>query len=199
MDDRTWTPYGLEAIRVSHLRRRRAALLALLFFAGLVWLVFAPAPTTQNEVQIFANGDRVGGANGLTIDAPEKEKPVTVAIEPGKITHASAGSAPTSERIDRASSAVPTIPRAIPIPYVANAIKFGPFALLALAIWFLGKRKAGTEVNYGVYKGAMPLELITASASRRILTGRKAKASVFGKERADHLPPEARLPQERDA
>ena len=200
MSEGAWTPYGLEAIRVGHLRRRRAALLALIFVGAIVWLVFAPTPTNQNEIQIFANGNRVGSGNGLQIEAPPEERPVTVSIQPGKITHASAGSAPAGETVTRTAT-VPVVPRAVPVPYAAAAFKFGPFLLLALALWALGKRKPTSHmVNYGIYKGALPLELISASAAKRVFTTRKAGTSIFGKSRSDYLPAEVeRVPQEGDA
>lgn len=200
MSEGAWTPYGLEAIRVSHLRRRRAAIFALVFVGAILWLAFAPTPTNQNEIQVFANGNRVGGGNGLQIEAPEKEKPVTVAIQPGQITHAAAGSAPAGETVTRAA-AVPVVPRATPVPYAAVAFKFGPFLLLAFALWALGRRKPTSHmVNYGIYKGALPLELISASASKRVFTTRKAGTSIFGKSRSDYLPAEVeRVPQEGDA
>lgn len=199
MSDDAWTPYGLEAIRIGHLRRRRFALVGALLVAALLWGFFAPKPTDASQIEVFANGVKQGTGNAIKIDAPEKQKPVTVAIQPGKLTYASAGAAALpASNVGKASA--PAQPRAVPVPWAAYAIKFGPYALLGLALLALGKRKRTThQVNYGIYKGALPLELVSASASKRIFTGRKAASSIFGKDRADYLPPEVeRVPQDTD-
>lgn len=196
-----WTPYGLEAIRIGHLRRRR--ILALLVASGLAMLwLFSFQSTTVTQTDVFVNGQR---ANRVEIEAPEppkKDGPVTVAIEPGKVTRATADGTGAQESVTRSNA--PSFSRAPAIPFGDYALMYGPFALLGLMVWLLGFRRSPRhEVNYGIYKGAMPLEMITASASRQVLTTRAAQGSLFGKRRQDHLPRQAlrttRVPQEDDA
>lgn len=183
-----WTPYGLEAIRIRHLRRRRiASFLIVLALAGMWSWMFES--TTVTEQEIFANGRRVG--SGISIPEPEQEPvddgPVTVAISPGRVTRADTSQAVGGSEITRADAQVLT--RAPPYNWSAYILMYGPFALLAAAMWFLGKRqKAQDEVNFGIYKGAMPLELMTASARSLVLTRKEARTSIFGKRRRDHVP-----------
>lgn len=185
-----WTPYGLEAIRVAHLRRRR--LLALLLVAGLVlvWLTLFDTTTTK-ELQLQVNGREGSSISIDTSDADEKKKdgPVTVGLSPGRVTRAdTAGPAVQGPQVSRAN--VPTFDRASPYNWGYYLLSYGPWVLIGLAAWFLAKRKPKDEVNYGIYKGAMPLEMITAAAAEKVLTTRMAEGSVFGKGRSCYLPAE---------
>lgn len=185
----TWTPYGLEAIRIRYLRRRR--LLAVLIAIGLAGLwAFMFTTTTTVQQDIFVNGQR---ANGIDITLPSSDRndgPVTVAVEPGRVTRAASGDAPaTAEQVQRASA--PTYTRESGTPYGGYVIIYGPFLLLAAALYFLAKKRGKhDQVNYGIYKGAMPLELISHSMADQIFTTKMAKTGLFGKRRADHLPEE---------
>lgn len=194
-----WTPYGLEAIRVSYLRRRR--ILSLLIALGLagIWM-FMFETTTSTTQDIFVNGRRQGT---IEIDVPEQERndgPVSVAIEPGRVTRAESGDAPGSgDSTPRVNA--PIFERGSPIPYRQYVILYGPFVLLAAALYFLAKKRGKhDQVNYGIYKGAMPLEMISNSMSNQVFTTKLAKAGLFGKARADYLPEEVlrveRVPQE---
>lgn len=194
----TWTPYGLEAIRVQHLRRRRLlVLLIALGLAGLWATMFQTTTTTTTE--IFVNGQRSGT---IEFDVPEEEErdgPVTVAVEPGRVTRAESGSAAQQEQVQRTSA--PTFTRLPAIPYGGYVIVYGPFILIGLALLLLAKRRGRhDEVNYGIYKGALPLETISASMADQVFTTRMAKRGLFGKRRADYLPEEIlrveRVPQE---
>jgi hypothetical protein len=183
-----WTPYGLEAIRIRYLRRRRA--LAVIIALGLcgLWL-FMFQTTTQTQTDIFVNGERQG--NGISIEEPNKPKdgPITVAVDPGRVTRAES-SGPTSDTPLSRTSA-PVFSRAPPVPYQAYVFMYGPFLLLALAAYFLAKKRGKyDQVNFGIYKGAMPLELVSASQSKNIFTNRMARSGLFGKRRVDHLPEE---------
>jgi hypothetical protein len=199
----TWTPYGLEAIRVSYLRRRR--LYAIMIGLGLcgIW-AFMFETTTETQTDIFVNGRRQG--SGIEIDIPEQNRedgPVTVAVEPGRVTRAASGEAPEGSTPTRRVSA-PTFERGSPIPYQIYVILYGPYLLLAAALYFLAKKRGKhDQVNFGIYKGAMPLESISASLANQIFTSKKAKTGLFGKRRADHLPEEIlqveRVPQDGEA
>lgn len=199
----TWTPYGLEAIRVQYLRRRR--LLTLIIALGLAGLWALGFETTTSVTQeIFVNGRR---ANTIDIEVPDQQPqrdgPVTVAVEPGRVTRAESGSGPAAQQPTTRASA-PTFERAPAIPFSGYVLVYGPFALLALAALLLAKRRGkNDEVNFGIYKGAMPLELVSASMADRVFTTRMTTRSIFGKRRADYLTEEVlqveRVPQDGEA
>lgn len=195
-----WTPYGLEAIRIAHLRRRR--ILTGILVLGLLglWLLILDT-TTSTQLSISVNGKEASGINiDLPNEQPRNDK-VTVAVDPGRVTQATTtGQLPTStvQRTD-----VPTFDRGNPLNWSYFVLVYGPYVLLGLALYLLAKRRGKhDQVNYGIYKGAMPLELISKTAERQIFTTRHAKISIFGKRRADYLPPEIlqieRVPQEGD-
>lgn len=183
-----WTPYGLEAIRIVHLRRRRALALLLMLGLGALAVLMAQT-TTTSELDISVNGRR---GNGISFDLPEdqpKDGPVTVSLTPGKVTRAEAGNAPPQSSVQR--NAAPSFQREPAYNIGGLLLLVGPWLLIGLAGWLLATRRGKhDEVNYGVYKGTMPLEMITASASRQVFTRREARSSVFGRRRMDHVPAE---------
>jgi hypothetical protein len=198
----TWTPYGLEAIRVAHIRRRRILALFLAFALAFVWiLILQTMPTTERFIEIT---DGTGSRIEIDTSATDrKDGPLTVAISPGRITRAETGGSQAAGDVPVTRFAGPTYDRGTPVLWGGYAVVYGPFALLAGALWLLARRRPREEINYGIYKGAMPLEMITASAARHVLTTREARRSLFGKRRADYLPHELvvveRMPAEEDA
>lgn len=186
----TWSPYGLEAIRAAHLRRRR--LLSLLVAIGLagLWLLMIQLSTVEERSLEITDSS----GNKIEIDVSDSERPredgpLTISLSPGRVTRAeTGGTAAADSSVTR--FAAPTFERASPISWGGYALMYGPFVLLGLALWLLGKRRPKAEVNYGIYKGAMPLEMMTASAARHVFTTREARRSLFGKRRGDYLPPE---------
>lgn len=193
-----WTPYGLEAIRIAYLRRRR--ILAGLAAVGIIgiWLLMF-TQTTSTQLSISVNGEEQSGIEIEIPDSePRKQGPVTVAINPGRVTRADTAQAsgPTST-IQRTE--LPQYDRGAPLNWNYYVLLYGPYALLGAAAWFLAKRRGKhDEVNYGVYKGAMPLEMITKSAERQVFTTRWTRASIFGKRRGDYLPAEVLAARSRD-
>jgi hypothetical protein len=184
-----WTPYGLESIRIAYLRRRRIlALLILLLLLGTIYGFFTQ--TTTKSTQIFANGNDVTGQNTITIDQNTPSNPnnhVTVSIEPGRVTSATAGGSAGAASVQHAN--IPSFDRAPPINWGGYLLLYGPYVLVGLLAWYLAKRRGkNDEVNFGVYKGAMPLEMISATHAGEVFTRRHAKESIFGKRRHDHLP-----------
>lgn len=184
-----WSPYGLEAIRIAHLRRRRLlGLLALVALGAL--LTWGLQTTTTTELDIAVNGNR---GNSIRLDTPDDEprnKPVTVSLSPGRVTRADTAN-PAAPQDTPTRSSAPVFDRGVPYNFGGLILLVGPWALLGGAVWLLGKRRGKhDEVNYGVYKGAMPLEMITASASRQVFTRKHARASLFGRKRVDHVPAE---------
>lgn len=201
-DKQSWTPYGLEAIRVRHLRRRRIVGALLLALLALVVLLVTGSGTTS-KTQILENGRDVSAdSNQISIDLPDqtppKDGPVTVSLSPGRVTLADTSQQGPASTITRAD--VPAFAGAPALNWNYYLLLYGPWVLLGLAAWALAKRRGKhDEVNYGVYKGSMPLETISAHARDRIFTSREAPASVFGRRREDHLPREVlRVPQEDD-
>lgn len=184
-----WTPYGLEAIRQSYLRRRRI-LGALAALGVLILALTVIESTTSSRLALSANGNEVG--DGISIPEPEKPEGkdyVTVSLEPGRVSRVEAGKESGEAQIERASQ--PTAVRASPFPWKLWVVQLLPFLLAGLVAYLLAKRRGKhDEVNYGVYKGSMPFEMITAQHSSAVITKRWAKTSVFGKRRLDHLPPE---------
>lgn len=181
----TWTPYGLEAIRVTYLRRRR--ILAVIIALGLagIWAL-AWDTTTTTGTDIFVNGRRQGTI-GIETPEPQEDGPVTVPISPGRVTRAESGSAPAAGD-GPARPLAPTFDREAPVNYQLYVILYGPYVLLAAALYFLAKKRGKhDEVNYGIYKGALPLELLSASLANQVFTTKKAHVGLFGKRRADYL------------
>lgn len=197
----SWTPYGLEAIRIRHLRRRRI-LATLLLVAAMLVILLTIDSGTRTLPEIFANGNKVSsGNNQIQIDLPDEQKPkngpVTVAISPGRVTLADTQQSGPESTVQRTS--LPTLDRGNALNWNYYLLLYGPWALLGLALLFLAKRKSTAhEVNYGVYKGSMPLEMISAAARDRVFTTREAKTSLFGRRAEDHVPVATRVPQEGD-
>ena len=190
-----WTPYGLEAIRQAHLRRRRVlGALAALCVLGLALVMVQT--TTTTSLRLSANGNDV--TDGVIIpepDEPEQEDHVTVALQPGKVSRVESGNDPTPPQVERTSA--PQAVRATPYPWKLWALKALPWLLAGVVAWLLAARRGKhDEVNYGVYKGALPLEMLTAQHERVVFTKRFARSSVFGKRRQDYLPPEVRETEE---
>jgi hypothetical protein len=201
-DPEPWTPYGLEAIRVRHLRRRRILAAAVLALLAILIVAVTGAGTTS-RTSILSNGQEVGGGNDISIDLPTdtkpKDGPVTVSLTPGRVSLADTSQSAPASTITRAD--VPTFSGAPALNWNYYLVLYGPWVLLALAAFALAKRRGKhDEVNYGVYKGSLPLEMISAHARHQVITSREAKTSVFGKRREDHLPHHVlRVAQEDDA
>lgn len=181
-----WTPYGLEAIRVTYLRRRRILAFLIAFGLAGIWALTWET-TTETGTDIFVNGRRQGTIGIEAPEPPGEDGPVTVAISPGRVTRAESGSAPETQD-GPARPQAPTFDREPAIEYQFYVIVYGPYVLLAAALYFLAKKRGKhDEVNYGIYKGALPLELLSASLSDQVFTTKKAHVGLFGKRRADYL------------
>lgn len=197
MDDLTketggWSPYALEGIRMAHLRRKRIrGILLLLALLGFWAWMFEE--TTTREQSIFVNGREA--QSGIQIETPdetERQDHVTVSLSPGRVTRAEAGSDGAPESTIQRSDQ-PAASRAPPVPWFYYLYKMGPWLLVGLGAYLLTRRRGKLdEVNYGVYKGSMPYEMITAAGQRAVFTRRAAHESVFGKRRGDHIPSDGR-------
>lgn len=189
-----WTPYGLEAIRGRVLWRKRILALVLFFIIAIAVLVALALlkVNTVTETRIsLAGGDNdnaieIKGVN----EADLRSKPITVALSPGGVTLV--GNDPVGangDTLSKASTDYPFIRGAQPFNFLGLLFPWGLLLLLAYLMYAAGKGASNpsSEVNFGIYKGAMPLEMMTASYSHLVRTQRLASSSIFGKERTDHV------------
>ena len=178
-----WTPYALETHRVHAIRRRRIfAILAFLLLAT-AWLTWSIANTTRT----FETG--FGGQSGTVDVAIKGRKPITLEVSPGRLTA-------TPEAIQDDSPQLPSFGGNNRL-FAEKPINFSfflsfllPVLILAGLAYIFGRRRTRgiEEVNYGIYKGAMPLEMISASYRHLVITNRQAQGPLFGKDRADYVP-----------
>ncbi len=184
-EDDQWTPYPHEPVRVSLLWRKRLILGLLIGGLFAFWAASLGADLEfDSEVDII-------GEDGDTVQveqSEEDEEPLaTVTLSPGEtatmdddleLGDADAPVAPTG----------PLIPERPPgIPFLGLLLLLGPF-LAALSAWrYLQDQSTSTEANYGIYKGALPLEAITAQHAGLVRTGREVEDNPFGKRRNDYL------------
>jgi len=190
-----WTPYGLEKIRRGVLWRRRllAILAALLILAAiLVILLLRPQKVVETEISL-AGGDNSNSIE-VEIKDPLRTKPLRVTVSPGGVTLAGNGIGGTPDSLSRAGLDYPYITDARPIDFLAYLLSWGPLLLVAYLVWAAGRGETNpaSHVNFGIYKGAMPLEMITESYSHLVKTQRLVVEPIFGKDRSDYLPAEAR-------
>ncbi len=183
-EDDQWTPYAHEPTRVALLWRKRL-ILALLVGALFAFWATNLGVTLDTEEQLDILGE---DGDSVTIEREEREEPVaSVTLTPGQTARLEEDlelgdpepvTAPTG----------PQIPERPPgIPFMGLLLLFGPF-IAALAAWrYLKDDATGTEANYGIYKGALPLELLTAQHAGLVRTGQEVEQNPFGKHRNDYL------------
>lgn len=188
-DEEAWTPYGLEGLRQGALRRRRIVTLAL---AGVLLVGYFGMTETvrDDELEVFGNGQKQQLELEIPKESQEKQGPdARIQVSPGRVINAGAGSyqEPQQGQQQRQAQAPP----GEPVDWLAWLAFLGPFVLVGTLAWAAVRPRATPtdEVNFGIYKGAMPLEMITASHAHLVVTQKRAKTSLFGKGRADHVPP----------
>ena len=189
-----WTPYGLEAIRGRMLWRRR--ILAVVVFLLLAIALLAALALTATD-QVVETRISLSGSESDTVEVetPGEEafrtKPLTVAVSPGGVTLVGNDvNNVDADRLSRASVNYPYIRGEKPMNFLGLMFPWGFLLLLGHLVWSAGKgaTNPSSEVNFGIYKGAMPLEMITAEYSHLVRTQRLASGSLFGKDREDHVP-----------
>lgn len=166
---------------------RKRILLALIL--GLVFLLWALSlgVTTETEEQLTVFG---GDGSSVTVTRPENqqvEPSARVTLRPGEtarlddpLTLRDGETQPGDQ-----GAQLPEQPKGI--PFLGLLLLLGPF-VLALLLWrYLANQGTSTEVNYGIYKGAMPFELISASHKHLVLTGKKVEQNPFGRVQTDYL------------
>lgn len=183
-----WSPYGLEAHRVALLRRRQRLLLAAIVL-GFLGLLAVLATSIDDTTSIDTFGGQGGRVDLGQLPERPRGKPTTLTVAPGRTTV-----------MDQPIQPEVRPPRERGEAPAGETGRFNLLGLLgnllpplggAVWLWRVGKRKVAgplEQVNLGVYKGAMPLEMVSAQHRRFIFTGEMARASLFGKGREDHLP-----------
>ncbi|MDX1610722.1 MAG: hypothetical protein R3185_00020 [Candidatus Thermoplasmatota archaeon] len=185
-DAASWTPYALEDVRVQLLWKKRILLAVILGLVFLIWAL-SLSVSTETEEQLTVYG---GDGSSVTVRRPEEtqvEPAAQVLLRPGETARLNEDLTLSDGETQPGERGAQLPPEPEGIPFLGLLLFLGPF-LLAIAIWrYLGNQGTSTEVNYGIYKGAMPLEMITSSHSHMVLTGRKVEHNPFGKERSDYM------------
>lgn len=177
-----WSPYGLEAYRTTSSRGRNRWLLAAIALLLLGWL----ALNLLSGDSSFSVG--TGQEGSVVLTRPDDPAPpkATVSVAPGRVTELdqpveTAGSGSRSQSITNEAA----------YPLMGWALILAPILLLP---WLARRLLAGsqTELNFGVYKGAMPLEMISATQRDLVYSRKAVDAPLFGKSREDYIPDEDR-------
>jgi hypothetical protein len=186
-----WSSYLHEPYRIRRLRRKQiviAAIAVLLIAAWLLYLFFQVG--TDTSIQIFGSGanstNRVASAPGaIGENATVNQTPpfVSITVNPGytvaaNFTQEQASSEkPTSQDNNQEQDSGRIYWENIVIPLLPIAV-----------ILFAGIKIAGlmkSEVNFGVYKGAMPLEMHTTK-KKLVFNNELQKTNVFGKDKSEY-------------
>lgn len=189
MTEETWTPYGLERYRAQGLRKRRVFAIGAVLVLALAWALFTER-TIESSTDVLAGG----GGNTVGIVSPQQREQTgpdaVVSVRPGGITQATAGEPQAQEGTGSTPVGPPQF-AATPVNWPLLLLRYLPFALLGFVLWagFRARPGKSDEVNFGIYKGAMPLEMITASHAHVVVTSKEARASLFGRSREHYVPP----------
>ncbi len=179
-DEPKWTPYGHESARRQLLVQRHAWLVVgaigvAMFYAMFLGLTFS----VETDVQ-----------SGGTVDIErEEQKPMTVTVAPGR-----APAFATSDAQEPDGRDAPSVEREEDGLILSTVRPILPVVLpLVGAFWLLSRVGASSrgklaELNFGVYKGAMPYEMHTVGRYKQVFTHRRVEDHVFGKSREDFLP-----------
>lgn len=183
----TWTPYPHEELRVNLLWKKRIILAVILGLLFLLWALSLNVNTdTETQLEVFG-----GDGSTVTVDRPDDQDQVSpaasVTLRPGETARLNEDLTLTDGDTQPGDQGA-QIPEQPPgIPFLGLLLLIGPF-ILAFLLWrYLGTRGTSTEVNYGIYKGAMPLEAITATHRKLVETGKRVDENPFGKVRSDYL------------
>jgi hypothetical protein len=131
-----------------------------------------------------------GSGNSIDIPLPTdkpRPKPTTLTVSPGRT---SVLDTPIQNEPAKPKSPAPVPTSATGINWAGLLTAFGPPIIVAFLLWQFARRRAVgalEEVNLGVYKGALPFELHSATHKKYLFTRAMAHASLFGKTAADFL------------
>lgn len=191
-DDDGWSPYGLEAYRQSHLWRRRLAVVAVALVVAVAYVAVLQFGTdTDTVISTIGRGD----GDTLTFEQPESGPPepdATITLEPGELTVPDQSIQTDIEEPGDAPVAPSGQPGVEPIDWTGVLLRWGiPLALILVGflvgrVW--GRASESERVNYGVYKGALPMETISARYNHLVETTRATYEHPFGKRRSHYVP-----------
>lgn len=184
-----WTPYGLEAFRQSQLRRRRLTILVLALAVAVAYIGFLQfGISSESSVTLQTIGGD-GGSIEIEDPRPERAEPdATLAITPGELNFPES-SIQTSDGDSGPAAPEGGQPGVQPIHWPVFLVRWGiPLGLLLVGYLVGRGRGEAEEVNYGVYKGALPMETISARYSHLVETSRATYQDPFGKRRPDYVP-----------
>lgn len=179
-DDPQWTPYGHETARRQLLVQRHAWLIIGAIGVAFVYMIFLGL-TFSEQTDIESGGS-------IDIER-EEQKPMTVTVSPGRAPAFASQDAQEPDGRD-----APSLQQEEEGLILSTVGPFLPVvAPLLGALWLLSRVGASArgnlaELNFGVYKGAMPLEMHTTSRYKQVFTHRRVEDHVFGKTREDFLP-----------
>lgn len=189
--DDGWTPYGLEAFRQRHLKRRRRTVLVLVLVVAVAYvglLQFGIDSQTTTTIDTFGGGD----GDSLTIDRPQEERrtpDATLTISPGELNTPPSAIQASDDGASGPPAPGGDRPTVEPIYWPGLLVRWGiPLGLLLVGYLVGRGRGKSEEVNYGVYKGAMPMEKISARYSHLVETTRATYQDPFGKRRPHYVP-----------
>lgn len=168
--------------------RRRLIILGVVVAILLAWLTIFQVETREVEIITATNQD------GSTVTVQRDQRPnrgfegpdATITVTPGETARTQPIQQPADPQQTPPQGPQPPPNPPSGIPFFGIAAILGP---ILFVIWLLRKMGAVTtsEVNYGVYKGAMPLEMITAEYAHLVRTSKAVEQNPFGKARSDYL------------
>jgi hypothetical protein len=184
-----WTPYAHEDLRVHLLWRKRILVGLVLASLFLVWAL-SLGVTTQTTEELSVYG---GDGQSTTIQRPDEENQgtqpdATVSVSPGETARLEDGVQVGNETPpERQGGGTPTPEPPDGIPFLGLLMLLGPFIAAVYAWRKLANQGDVGEANYGIYKGPMPLEKVTATHADLVQTGQEVEENPFGKRRNDYL------------
>ncbi|MBW3582407.1 MAG: hypothetical protein KY455_04840 [Euryarchaeota archaeon] len=176
-DKDVWTPYGHEKARKRLLAERRVQIIVAAVALAILYAVI---------IQLTSETVTAPNRQGFEIPEPER-KPVTVGVTPGGVP---AFARPGQETPDPEATPQAKHERNEWLDRLQPILQL--IAPLVAAFWLLGKAGASArgklaELNFGIYKGAMPYEMHIARGRSRVFTHREVEGHVFGKKREDYV------------
>jgi hypothetical protein len=184
-EDDPWTPYPHEEVRVGLLWRKRLILAAIVGGLFLFWAMSLGIDTTESENEVDILGEE-GDEVEVERSEQQNEPVASVTLQPGETAN-------LDEDLDLGQQEQPPqlgTPPPQPqdgIPFTGLLLLLGPFLAAYYAWRYLQDRTTSTVANYGVFKGPLPLEMVTASHASMVRTGREVERNPFGKARGDYL------------
>lgn len=165
---------------------RKRLILGLII--GLLFAFWATSlgVTTDTEQDVNIIGEE-GDDISVERSEDDQEEPVaSVTLRPGETARMDEDLT-LGEQPDTPRMGSPPPERPAGIPFAGLLLLLGPFLAAVYAWRYLSAQTTSSQANYGIYKGALPLEAVTASHATLVRTGRTVETNPFGKARGDYL------------